>query len=140
MKPKAMHTAHLMQKLNRLGFTIEESLELFKIERTLHRWHERDANGEIYRDEKTGKVYGVFECHRRGPTRTRLPIKNMEKLALKKLEAIETAVARLPHPKLYFYVQGDPRGVALYICEAKNIKTGCTIDQCYTNGFGVYNR
>ena len=38
MKPKAIRTARLMQTLNRLGFTIEESLDLFKIERTLHRF------------------------------------------------------------------------------------------------------
>ena len=107
MKPKAIRTARLMQTLNRLGFTIEESLDLFKIERTLHRWHERECNGEIDRDEITGKVYGVFECHRRGPTRTRLPIRDLETAALRKFAVIMTS-----HPLLKSYVQTDPRGAA----------------------------
>ena len=85
MKPSALRTAHLMQTLNRLGFTIEESLDLFKIERTLHRWHERECNGEIDQDEKTVKVYGVFLCHRRGTTRTKLPIRDLESSTLRKL-------------------------------------------------------
>lgn len=136
MKPtKAIRTARLMQTLNRLGFTIEESLGLFKIERTLHRWHERECNGEIDRDEKTNKVYGVFECHRRGHTRTSLPIRDMETAALRKLARIMES-----KPALLSYVQTDPRGAALYILESKKIKSGCTIDECYSNGICVYNR
>lgn len=135
MKPKAIRTARLMQTLNRLGFTIEESLDLFKIERNLHRWHERECNGEIDRDETTGKVYGVFECHRRGPTRTRLPIRDLETAALRKLAGIMAS-----KPALISYVQTDPRGAALYICEAKDIKPGHSIDECYSNGLCVYNR
>lgn len=136
MKPtKAIRTARLMQTLNRLGFTIEESLDLFKIERTLHRWHERECNGEIDRDEKTGKVYSVFECHRRGPIRTRFPIRDMETAALRKLAGIMAS-----KPALLSYVQTDPRGVALYILEPKHIIPGYTIDSCYSNGICVYNR
>lgn len=139
MKPKTNKTLKLFNKvsaLNRLGFSNGEALDLFKIERTLHRWHERECNGEIDRDEKTGKVYGVFECHRRGPTRTRLPIRDLETAALRKLDRIMAN-----HPYLIPYVQTDPRGVALYILEKSILppyrdKT----DINYLNGLAVYNR
>lgn len=137
MKPtKALQLAHKVQALNRLGFTTAESFDLFKIERTLHRWHERECNGEIDRNENTGKVYGVFECHRRGPTRTRLPIRDLEAAALRKL-----AVIMANKPSLLSYVQTDPRGVALYICEKERMpKFKYSLEAYYSNGLAVYNR
>lgn len=136
MKPNALRTAYLMQTLNRLGFTIEESLDLFKIERTLHRWHERECNGEIDRDQKTGKVYGVYLCHRRGNhIRTKLPLRDLESSTLRKLAGIMKN-----HPGLTSYVQGDPRGAALYILEAKDLQVGKDIGSYYSKGLCVYNR
>lgn len=136
MKPTALHTARIMQTLNRLGFSIEESLELFKVERTLHRWHERECNGEINRDETTGKVYGIFECHRRGLTRTRLPIRDLKTAAVRKLSGIMAS-----KPSLLSYVQPDPRGAALYICEKERMPNfKYSIESYYSCGLAVYNR
>jgi hypothetical protein len=139
MKPANNKTLKLFNKvaaLNRLGFSNGEALDLFKIERTLHRWHERECNGEIDRDETTGKVYGVFECHRRGPTRTRLPIRDLETAAFRKLDLIMTS-----KPALLSYVQTDPRGVALYILEKSALPPyRCKTDINYSNGLAVYNR
>lgn len=133
---KALQLAHKVQALNRLGFTTAEAFDLFKIERTLHKWHERECNGEINRDEITGKVYGIFECHRRGPTRTRLPIRDLEKAALRKL-----AVIMANKSLVFSYVQPDPRGVALYICEKERMpKFTYAIEAYYSNGLAVYNR
>jgi hypothetical protein len=136
MKPtKAMITANKVATLNRYGFNTAESFELFAIERRLNSWFTRECNGEIDRDEKSNKVYGVFECHRRGPTRTRLPIRDLETAALRKLDAI---MATRPH--LVSYVQTDPRGAALYIIEKERLTPTLSIDCQYSRGYCVYNR
>ena len=136
MKPtKVMITANKIATLNRYGFNTAEAFDLFKIERRLHRWHERECNGEIDRDEETGKVYGVFECHRRGPTRTRLPIPDLETAALRKLDLIMST-----RPHLVSFVQTDPRGAALYIIEKERLDPTISIDCQYNRGYCVYNR
>ena len=58
----------------------------------------------------------------------------METGALKRLDAI---MARYPHLKAY--VQGDPRGAALYIWTPRNAAVyGDDIDANYSRGIAVY--
>lgn len=42
------------------------------------------------------------------------------------------------YPGLTAYVQGDPRGCALYILRKDDIPKGATIDSCYSRGLAVY--
>ena len=65
---------------------------------------------------------------------TRYRTRDMETGALKRLDAI---MARYPHLKAY--VQGDPRGAALYIWTPRNAAVyGDDVDANYSRGIAVY--
>ena len=100
---------------------------------TLHRWHELECGidgGCIERDEKTDKpvwrnAYSGKPSH--------YFIADRERGALKRLAAI---LAR--YPGFVSYVQGDPRGCALYILRPGDVREGDTLDSCYNRGIAVY--
>jgi len=105
---------------------------------TLNRWHELecgDGNGYIERDEKTGKPryincnasYLCANDARRGHV-----VADREAGALRRLKAI-----MLRYPGLRAYVQGDPRGCALYILRPDDAPIG-EEHQRYSNGIGVF--
>ena len=117
--------------LRALGFTYDEIEALRRISMTLHRWHERecgDGRGCIDRDEKTGIPYWLDSFSNR---HTKIP--DRETGALKKLALIMSK-----YPKLASYIQGDPRGAALYILRPGDIPKGADPDSCYNNGIAVY--
>lgn len=72
---------------------------------TLRRWFEAECNGEIQRDEETGKpfrYYGIYMQHK-SPTADR------EKGAMARIQEV------CERNGLYYFIQGDPRGCALYV-------------------------
>ena len=77
--------------------------ELARIEQRLQRWYERECNGEIERDEETGKVYGYSESRR-----LRWRVNDLETGAIKRAKAIANRVGG------WIYFQTDPRGCAVY--------------------------
>jgi hypothetical protein len=82
-----------------------------RIEMTLSRWGEAMCNGEIQRDEKTGK-----------PFRGRYAIADREAGALKRLEKIVSARnARHPESLVHAYHQTDPRGCTLYVVRVSDL-------------------
>jgi len=87
---------------------------LYRIAKTLHRWHELECgteHGLIERDESTGKVTLRQAYRVNGAwTETKRPYPDRETGALKRLGRIMSE-----YPELRSYVQGDPRGCALYI-------------------------
>lgn len=110
----------------RLGFDNETAHSLRRIEMTLRRWHELECGGgygAIERDEGDGLPY-----FRNAMTGRRWRVADREKGALKRLQAI---AARFP--ALWFYVQGDPRGAALYTGTADNL-CGAPVDAAYSRG------
>ena len=56
---KIERMSQLFDGLSRAGFSYSEAQALRRIEMTLHRWAEHECNGEIERDETTGKAYAV---------------------------------------------------------------------------------
>jgi hypothetical protein len=128
-------------RLLNVGVSFEDAAALRRISMTLHRWHELEcgdgndyASWCITRGKKTG---GEFEYDDNGkpylerhahtsnkPTYTLLA--DRERGALKRLAAIMAN-----YPKLTAYVQGDPRGCALYIGEKLT-------DTNYSNGIAVH--
>lgn len=106
--------------------TDAESLR--RISMTLHRWHELECNGVVEVDEDTGRAFGVV-----GDARRRYSIPNREAGARKRLAAIMSR-----YPSLTAYVQGDPRGCALYILKPSDIPEGATVDSCYSRGLAVF--
>ncbi len=98
---------------------------------TLHRWHEMECgigNGCIDRCDETGKPFWL-----NSQTGNMTPVADREAGAHKRLAKI---MAR--YPTMGFYVQGDPRGCALYILRPGDVPEGSTADSCYSRGIAVY--
>lgn len=114
----------LFARLQKLGFTYEESIALRRIEMTLQRWAEREcgdgSDWAIERDETTGKPFNVY--HGSGKSR-RYPIADREGGALKRLRYIVRArnarsyVDGICRNPVAAYDQGDCRGCMLYIVQ-----------------------
>lgn len=127
---------------------------LRRISMTLHRWHELECGtdgGCIERGHRVRKEPSVrvsegdrylfvsdengapyFANHNGERTRyTKIP--DREKGALARLAAI---MAR--YPALQFYVQGDPRGAALYILRPGDVPAGESPDAYYSRGLAVH--
>ena len=119
----------VIQPLVNAGISESDAMKLRRIAMTLHRWHELECGidaGGVERDETTGKVYW-YNAH----TDKRMPFPDRETGALKRLAAI---MAR--YPSLRYYVQGDPRGAALYVIRPGDIRG--SLDSSYNNGIAIY--
>jgi hypothetical protein len=122
-------TLEMLNRLQRMGISLGDALALRRISMTLQAWHEAECGldwGHIEQDEG-GRWYGVNQLG------TRWRIADREKGALKRLAGI---MAR--YPDLRAYVQGDPRGAALYVYRADALGDR-DIDCCYGSiGTAVY--
>lgn len=122
--------------LIRAGIAMGDAVALRKVSMQLHRWHELecgDANGNaVERDEVTGIPYRTYDMGQNGK-RGRTRIGDREAGAKARLASI---MAR--YPTLSAYVQGDPRGCALYIIRPGDVPEGSTVDSCYSRGLAVY--
>ncbi len=118
MSKKSESIAYFYRAMGNLGISFPDIDALRRIEMTLRRWSERECNGDIERDEITGKTYYARELQigSNVATRTKFPCADLETSAIKRLEAIMKR-----YPKLTAYHQGDPRGCALYIVPLKAI-------------------
>jgi hypothetical protein len=127
--PALAAALHAASPETRTGYG--DAYALRRIAMTLHRWHELECGvegGGIERDEATGKVtwYSSYSG-------TRIPYRDYETPALKRLAKI---IAR--YPTLKSYVQGDPRGAALYILRPGDVPAGEDADSYYSRGIAVY--
>lgn len=124
--------------------TREDAESLRRISMTLHRWHELECgneNGAIERDETTGKPYwrpanNLANAHLSDSQMLRhkqWPVPDREAGALKRLAAIMSR-----YPSLSSYVQGDPRGCALYILRPGDVPTGKDVGAYYSRGLVVH--
>jgi len=121
-----------------LGFSRSDAETLRRVSMTLHRWHELEcgtSNGAIERDEKTGVPYWYNANSRylaANDPRAYSRVADREAGALKRLAKVMAA-----HPALQSYVQGDPRGAALYILRAGDVPEGQSADAYYSRGVVV---
>ena len=118
-----------------LGFTPEQAEALRRISMTLHRWHEKECgigSGCITRDEEGTPHWQSFWTGRHAR------IADKERGALKRLAAL--VAARNGDSSLLgvsAYVQGDPRGAALYIICQGDVTEGQDVDVYYSRGVAV---
>lgn len=146
-KTEMQRRQHLNNALTGLGFTVEEVGKLRKISNTLRRWFERECGtdaGAIERDEETGKPFFRNDRGRRWP------VPDLEAGAYKRLAAIMHTVnerrfvgddASTHNPRaddLQAYIQGDPRGAALYILRPGDLPEGKEAAAYYSRGICVY--
>ena len=112
------------------GVDPADAAALRRISMTLHSWFERECGiygGCIERDEDTGRPYWL-NSH----TMRRHQIRDMESGAMKRLDAIMSR-----YPELSYYVQGDPRGCALYILRPGDVPEGEDPAGYYSRGIAV---
>lgn len=124
--------------LTRAGIAYDHAVQLRRISMTLHRWHELecgDGNGHIERDEETG-LPRYFNDRARylgaNDVRRGYAIADRERGALKRLAKILKN-----YPTLRSYIQGDPRGCALYILRPGDVPAGEADDAYYSPGIAV---
>lgn len=128
-----------VQRLVEVGIQRDDAEALQRISMTLDRWHELEcgdgneyASWAIERDETTDRPYMVrYPHHSDKPQRS--PIPDREKGALKRLDKIMSH-----YPTLTAYVQGDPRGAALYILRPGDVPEGERAESWYSRGVAVY--
>jgi len=109
----------------------DDAYQLRRIAMQLHNWPEKECgidNGCVERDETTKKTYW-----HNAMTGRRYPCRDMETSALKRLAKIMAN-----YPNLSAYVQGDPRGAALYILRPGDVPEGGDVDAYYSRGIAVY--
>lgn len=140
----------VVNNLSKLGVLYADAVKLRRCAMTLHRWHELecgDSNGHTsyclvrgyledgeFTSDENGKPYLEFSGLGKGRYQK---IGDREAGAKKTLSSI---MGR--YPVLWYYIQTDPRGAALYVGEknkqyAEKIKT-LSIDQFYNDGVAVY--
>ncbi len=134
-------TTRMISRLQEAGISADDAWSLRRISMTLQRWHELECgDGNEYgswaieRDDGHPFMvhnYYLHDCGKGYTTRT--PIPDREKGAHKRLARI---MAR--YPALKTYVQGDPRGCALYVIRPGDVREGLTLDCCYSNGIAVH--
>lgn len=131
-KRQAQRYIHLCQSLALLGFSQNETDRLLKIEKTLHRWHEMECNGEVEREagEETGKPHLVWYRQSTGQ-RYSHSIPDREKGALRRLAEI------LKGKSVTHYQQGDPRGCALYLLRPNDVPEGESPCAFYSRGIAL---
>lgn len=121
----------MFRALEMNGIRGDDALALRRISMTLHRWHEMECGSDygcVERDEVTGKTYSV-NAH----TGKRFPTPDRETGALRRLGKIMAK-----YPALSAYVQGDPRGAALYILRPGDVPAGEEVGSYYSRGIAVY--
>lgn len=94
--------------MNLPGFTLEEYETLRRDSMRLHRWSEAECNGDIERDDETGKCFRHYGHNGPGPFLT-------AKMADKETPAKERITALCKRHKLKLEMQGDPKGAAVKI-------------------------
>ena len=129
-RKQALETEALYQRLQQTGISRQDAETLRRISMTLHKWHERECGDEygcIERDETTGKTWW-----RSSTSGRRFQTADRETGA-------RTRLAKIMHnyPDLRAYIQGDPRGAALYILRENDAPKGQE-DSHYSRGIAVY--
>lgn len=120
----------LYNRLQAAGFGPDEVDALLRIEQTLHRWAERECNGEIERDEE-GRPFASHAAWGGKHLAYRIP--DREAGAQRRLAAIMKG-----HPEYVAYEQGDPRGCALYLVKRADLSEGVAyLDRSYHRGIAV---
>ena len=132
-----METHNTLETVQHIGIAPDDAKALRRISMTLRNWHERVCgtdHGCIERNEETGKPYFVT-WYTTGQNLRRLsyPVPDRETGALKRLSKIMER-----YPDFTPYVQGDPRGCALYILRPGDVPEGRDPECCYSRGIPVY--
>jgi hypothetical protein len=131
-RTQLQHARQWYDRMERAGFDAGEADQLRRIEMTLHRWAERECNGDIERDgdDSNGRPFASHAAW--GGMRLAYRIPDRERGALRRL-----AVLMAHHRGWLAFHQGDPRGCALYLVKRSDIPKDEDIDRYYIRGIAV---
>ena len=118
--------------LVRAGIGFGDAVQLRRISMQLLRWHEKECgidNGAVERDAD-GRTWW-----RNAMTGHAYRTRDMETAALRRLAVV---MGRYKEQGLAAYVQGDPRGCALYILRPGDVPEGEHAESYYSRGLPVY--
>jgi len=150
-KREALRQTTQANALISLGFTPTEADVLRRISLTLSRWAEHECNGLIERDETRGNR--PFWSNPNTGRHFVAPAADRERGALRRLDATVSArnarngfvqnagyYGVLPDDARWidYYVQGDPRGAAVYILRPGDVPNGADVDSYYARGVAIY--
>jgi len=133
-KRQAGNYIRLANTLAPYGVIDAELDSLLRAERTLRRWATAECNGDIFRDEKTGKpIQYLHHLRLLDPHDPRYyrPIADRETAALARAERIAQAHG------LTAYHQTDCRGCMLYLIRPGDIPAGQDVGAYYTRGVAI---
>jgi len=130
----------MIRALTTSGIDYADIDPLRRISRTLRRWHELECGTgddrvslSVERDEVTNKPFLRRQyATASGWKDNRYPIADRETGALKRLAKFQAK-----YPTLTFYVQGDPRGCALYSVSNDQVPAGADINAYYSRGIAI---
>lgn len=141
-------TVEMINRLQTAGISTDDAFALRRIAMTLHRWFEsecgdgndraswcitrgRKENGAFVYDEN-GAPYEERHVHANNKTiYTRLA--DRERGAERRLAKI-----MVRYPGFQAFIQGDPRGAALYILRPGDVPPETDMSGYYTRGIAVY--
>ncbi len=158
------HRLNTFQTLARMGISDADARTLVRISATLHTWHEHECNGAIQREELVRcseckapfhnplrhsgccdavtadgiGCRGIAERHPGRPYWHNADSgKRIGHTADRETPAIRRAYDIAARYGLTAYVQGDPRGCALYLVRPGDVPAGADIDSYYSRGIAV---
>lgn len=136
------------------GIEWQDAVQLRRISMTLQRWHELECGDSnnyaswcVTRGTRLPKVNGKENFHHNDEGKPYLerhpydgmvsysPIPDRERGAQRRLAKIMAK-----YPGLTAYVQGDPRGAALYILRPGDVPEGGDVSASYSRGIAVYRQ
>ena len=131
-KKETLRVSELYYRLSEHGFTFDEMETLRKASLQLHRWSERECNGEVERFEN-GLAYCRYGRNGEYITRAR----DMESAAKRHIDRILAN-----HSGWAWYYQTDPRGCSVYLYRVDDpilAYGGVSIESCYNSiGIAIY--
>lgn len=156
-KREAVRQTEQERTLCALGFTAAEAEQLRRISMTLHRWHEgecgsdhaclvrgkgwdRDTGSFVYDDDGAPYWEHSGGSGKAQYTKTADREKGAKRRLAGILDRVNKARHRCEHPQagLRYYVQGDPRGAALYILRPGDVPEGKDEGSYYSRGVCVW--
>lgn len=118
-----------LHALGAIGITYGDAVTLRRASRQLQTWNEHECNGAIQRDESTGLPYWYSTITGKRLCRT----SDREAGATRRIHAVMKR-----YPSLSVYIQGDPRGAALYVLQPGDVPAGADPGAYYSRGIAVY--
>jgi hypothetical protein len=136
-KKDIQDTEEMLRRLERLGISRADAEALRRISMTLHRWHELECGtGDSLTTYAVERPFADEKPYMRimnGASDRSYRIPDREAGAHKRLAAIMAK-----YPTLQAYIQGDPRGAALYILKPSDVPEGEDVSAYYSRGVAVY--